>query len=124
MNPDGSYEPCSDYSLADQNRVIQQDIVGRYFISTVFLMIDHAYGGGAPVLWETMVFPDNTFSEVYCERYTSYVDALEGHVRTVMTYRKLLLAEPEMHRARDHALEPDAVLPLSDAVGPDVPTDD
>lgn len=29
---------------------------GEVFVSTVFLGLDHAFGEGAPILWETMIF--------------------------------------------------------------------
>lgn len=37
-------------------RRVRNTIIGDSNISTVFLGTDHAYCGGAPVLWETMVF--------------------------------------------------------------------
>ena len=40
----------------NQNRVVRQEQVGELFISTVFLGIDHGWGDGPPILWETMVF--------------------------------------------------------------------
>lgn len=40
-----------------KERIIKQEMVGRYFVSTVFLGIDHNFGTeGAPILWETMAF--------------------------------------------------------------------
>lgn len=39
------------------NRIVKQEQVGKYMVSTVFLGIDHNYEpDGAPILWETMVF--------------------------------------------------------------------
>lgn len=38
------------------NRQVAYEQIGDSKISTVFLGLDHAFGGGAPVLWETMVF--------------------------------------------------------------------
>mgnify|MGYP001559166815 CR=1 FL=1 len=37
-------------------RHVACDTIGDAKISTVFLGIDHAFGGGGPVLWETMIF--------------------------------------------------------------------
>lgn len=39
-------------------RIVKQERIGHYWISTVFLMLDHSWGEGPPVLWETMVFTD------------------------------------------------------------------
>lgn len=50
-------------------------------VSTVFLCIDHAFGGGEPVLFETMVF-DNKEPEKY-ERYTTWDLAEAGHRKIV-----------------------------------------
>lgn len=50
-------------------------------VSTVFLSHDHAYGGGQPVLWETMIF-GGEHSDTQ-ERYTSYEDAVAGHAKCV-----------------------------------------
>lgn len=37
-------------------RCVAVETIGESKISTVFLGLDHAYDGGTPVLWETMVF--------------------------------------------------------------------
>ena len=48
------------------------------------MIIDHQFGNGPPVLWETMIFRKSTKeSDLYCERYTSRQAALEGHARVV-----------------------------------------
>lgn len=84
------------YVLDDQgNPVPEPDVLkwGRFFekmqrhvalteiqgarISTVFLGVDHSFGGGPPVLWETMVFGGKFDSEQ--ERYSSLADAKRGH---------------------------------------------
>lgn len=50
-------------------------------ISTVFLGIDHSFGGEKPVLWETMIFGGP--HDQYQKRYTSIEDARRGHARAV-----------------------------------------
>ena len=57
-------------------QVADSDVGGRR-VSTVFMGIDHSFGEGPPLLWETMTFPDGDI----CERYSSHQDALEGHER-------------------------------------------
>lgn len=44
---------CKDFKL---KRRVDLTIIGPYKISTVFLGLDHNFGKGPPVLWETMVF--------------------------------------------------------------------
>lgn len=61
-------------------------------VSTVFLGLDHGFDKGAPVLWETMVFgaPEGSaYQEEWQDRYTSYADAVAGHIEVV----KALISE-------------------------------
>ena len=62
-------------------RTVAKDEIGKVLVSTVFLGLDHRFGSGPPVLWETMIFggEHNDFQE----RYTSVEDALEGHKHAV-----------------------------------------
>ena len=46
-------------------------------VSTVFLGLDHQFGIGPPVLWETLVFGGALDGAMM--RYTSKADALRGH---------------------------------------------
>lgn len=39
-----------------KERVVKQEMVGKYWVSTIFLSLDHSWGEGPPILWETMVF--------------------------------------------------------------------
>jgi hypothetical protein len=41
-------------------RIVKQEDIGRLKVSTVFLSMDHNFGGGPPVLWETMVFDEGS----------------------------------------------------------------
>lgn len=56
--------------------------VGDVRVSTVFLGVDHGYGEGLPVLWETMVFggPHDSFQK----RYSSYREARDGHTAALI----------------------------------------
>lgn len=51
------------------------------YVSTVFLGIDHAFGGGPPVLWETMIFGGPRDQDSW--RYTSRAAALIGHAEAL-----------------------------------------
>lgn len=46
-------------------------------ISTVFLGVDHNFGNGPPILWETMIFPDDKWR--YQRRHTSRYEAVIAH---------------------------------------------
>lgn len=76
----------SHKSKGKDNRILQQDLVGSVFISTVFLALDHNYyDDGPPVLWETMIFHDMPDSAVdqYIQRYCTRDEAIIGHMKAV-----------------------------------------
>ena len=58
--------------------------IGSTSISTVFLAIDHSFGSGKPVLWETMIFSEFERIDEHMDRYTSEADAQDGHNNTVI----------------------------------------
>ena len=68
-----------DWEFVEKNKRIAKDTINGLDGSTVFLSTDHSFGGGAPVLWETMVFVKGTVNEIFCDRYTSREDAVVGH---------------------------------------------
>lgn len=53
-------------------------------VSTVFLGIDHSFGDGPPLLFETMTFGDLGDDGEVQERYSTEVQAKEGHARVVV----------------------------------------
>lgn len=88
LNDDGQPEPCEDlltwgrWMESREARVVARDeFDGGVRVSTVFLGLDHSFGAGEPVLWETMIF-GGPHSD-YQERYTSREAALEGHREAV-----------------------------------------
>ena len=56
--PASSEQWCDwfEKGFMQDNRRVSREKVGGYEVSTVFLGIDHNYGAGPPVLWETMIF--------------------------------------------------------------------
>lgn len=64
-----------------ERKIVKQTTVQSFFVSTVFLGLDHGYGS-VPILWETMVF-DLSGADCYMERYSSYADAVQGHDSTI-----------------------------------------
>ena len=55
-------------------------------VSTVFLGLDHQFGRGPPILFETMVFTptgDRFPESLECHRYATWEDAELGHAATV-----------------------------------------
>lgn len=41
---------------AKESRIVKQEMVGDSKISTVFLGLDHSFGEGPPLLFETLIF--------------------------------------------------------------------
>ena len=72
-----------------EERIVKQEYVSGYFVSTVFLQIDHALFSDTPVLFETLVFGDPDERDDM-ERYHTYAEACEGHQRFVDRYRQEL----------------------------------
>jgi hypothetical protein len=73
-------------------------------VSTVWLGLDHGYGPGPPLIFETMIFggPHDNF----CERYSTKEQAQAGHDRIVTALRE----------GRDPEDDPPAVPPTEDAI--------
>lgn len=60
-----------------EQRKIKRTEVGDSVISTIFLGLDHNYGDGAPLLFETMIFGGPHDGEM--DRYSTYEEAIIGH---------------------------------------------
>ena len=75
--------------LSDTNyKIIKQENVGKYWVSTVWLGLNHQYGEGEPLIFETMVFKGKE-SDLDCERYTTEEEAIKGHQKMVKKYLSL-----------------------------------
>jgi hypothetical protein len=76
--------PCPDlerwaawYETANR-RVAKTTVREGVEVSTVFLGLDHAFGDGPPLLFETMVFRyDDGGSDM--DRYSTWDEAVTGH---------------------------------------------
>jgi hypothetical protein len=73
--------PCTLWAWSNyfkkKDRVLQQTHVGKAMVSTVFLGINHRFGAGLPLLFETLVFDGPLDGEM--ERYTTWEEAMAGH---------------------------------------------
>lgn len=92
LDANGDPQPCASlqewaqwYETSGEQRKLAHDEVNGMLISTVFLSLDHAFGGRLPLLYETMVFapgwnnPDIGMNDQACERYHTKAEALAGH---------------------------------------------
>lgn len=68
-------------------RIVAKTYIGDVRISTVFMGLDHAFGEGKPMWFETMIFGDKTFED-YQERYSTWEEAEVGHAIAVEGVRK------------------------------------
>lgn len=71
--------------------IVKQEQIRNRRISTVFLGLDHSFGG-PPAWFETMVFPLDSHADMDCVRYATYAEAVAGHGRMVDRWRD---ADPE-----------------------------
>jgi hypothetical protein len=63
---------------------IARDERDGILVSTVHLGLNHQYGDGPPLIFETMIFwPDGDDHDEYQERYSTREEALEGHKTAV-----------------------------------------
>lgn len=77
---------CED----DDYKIIKQEDVGGYFVSTVWIGLNMSYWRDAPIkIFETMIFRIDEDNEIedrirgYQERYSTETEALEGHEKAV-----------------------------------------
>lgn len=89
--------------LRDQSyKILKQDTIGKYFVSTVWLGLDHGWRLVAereglpyfPTIFETMVFKEDQRDEDdewdrFQERYCTQEEALEGHAKVCEEVRSL-----------------------------------
>lgn len=89
MDKDHNVIPVEDArewarSFERDTRIIKQEKLwtGK-FVSTVFLGLNHRFDEGEPLIFETMVFPD----EADIERYSTYEQAITGHDEMVRKWK-------------------------------------
>src|SRR5258708_36842263 len=74
-------------------RIAETTLPNGRWVSTVWLGIDHSFGGGPPLIFETMVFDTKeTMKEEDCDRYSTEAEAIAGHARMC---EKWLVETPE-----------------------------
>lgn len=80
--------------MSDAERRVGLTHVGRFTVSTVFLMLDHSFGGDSPIFYETMVF-DRTSEgvEEWCERHSTYEEAEQRHAEVVHKLKMQVIEE-------------------------------
>ena len=62
--------------------------VGQVWVSTVWLGLNHSYGSGPPLIFETMAFGPHSWAELFVDRYSTEAEALAGHEKIVAEVRR------------------------------------
>jgi hypothetical protein len=83
------------------NRIVRKERIGSFLVNTIFLGIDHDFGDGGTLLFETMVFDEAelyydqlvdkhfpTAIDEYTRQYSTWNDAEAGHQKTVDLIRR------------------------------------
>ena len=76
----------ADSLLIDINykRILETTLPDGKWISTVWLGINHQFGNGPILIFETMVFNSKgNFTDLDCERYSTENDAIIGHYKMI-----------------------------------------
>lgn len=85
-----------------ERKIVEQTTIGDWWVSTVYLGLDHSFGpGGPPLTYETMLFDNATDSvgggphphDGECWRYASREAAQAGHDQVVAWVRGGMRAE-------------------------------
>jgi len=74
--------------MEGSDRRVAKTFVGEFEISTVFLGLDHRFGEGRPLLFETMAFPKDSRLDLECDRYSTWEEAEKGHALMVKKYKR------------------------------------
>lgn len=74
--------PCEDLLkwarwMEEDVRTVEYNTIGGSRVSTVFLGLDHQFGKGLPLLFETLVFDGKLDGEM--DRYSTWDEAVAGH---------------------------------------------
>lgn len=75
--------------LTDEDyKIVARSVVNGYAVSTVWLGLDHQFGQGSPLIFETMVFATEALEDAgICERYSTEDEARAGHDEIVTLLR-------------------------------------
>lgn len=92
LNEDKTVRICSLEEFIKQmhemrindSKHVAKEFISNYWISTVWLGINHMWGEGPAILFETMILNKDTNDWLdYQVRYATWEQAVEGHKRAV-----------------------------------------
>lgn len=71
----------------DYKIIRQETLPNKKIVSTIWLGLDHSFGQGEPLIFETMVFKEKgNYTEEACQRYSTLKQAQAGHRKMVEEY--------------------------------------
>jgi hypothetical protein len=71
-------------ALETERRVDATTLPDGKWVSTVWVGLNHQFGDGPPLIFETMVFPsDHDMHDLDSDRYATEEEAIFGHQRMV-----------------------------------------
>ncbi len=78
---------------AKGTRPIKTTDLPSHRVSTTFLGLNHSYdeSNPEPLIFETMIFKGETWEDVYCERYSTWEQALAQHDEAIAWAKDNLL---------------------------------
>lgn len=79
---EGMLQWGKDLEMTDR-RVDKTNLWWGGYVSTVWLGLDHGWGAGPPLIFETMVFGKVSMLDLDMERYSYESEAIMGHHRLV-----------------------------------------
>lgn len=86
-------EWSTQFRSQEAKRVAETTLPDGTWISTVWLGLDHSFGAGPPLIFETMVFEKGCASvpdrDNDMDRYSTEQEALDGHKRMVEKWSKV-----------------------------------
>lgn len=97
LNDDHTYRPAELMEWAMQleelsqtgKRKVANDIIHGKHVSTVWLGLNHNFGIGKPLVFETMVFSEHdSATDIYMDRYTTWEEAEAGHKKAIEWVKK------------------------------------
>lgn len=78
------------FDQSEHRVVARTHLTPKWRVSTVFLGLDHRYGEGAPIVFETMIFPE-TRGINWQSRYSTWEEAVAGHEKALVWLRRCLV---------------------------------
>ncbi len=78
---------AQDFGNKNYQSLFRTRLPNGRLVSTVWLGLNHRYDAGKPLIFETMVFTEDDFDQLDCQRYSSEQEASLGHLKMVEKWK-------------------------------------